>query len=247
MNLTTEKPILFNTEMVKAILQGRKTSTRRIIKGNIPNDATWGYTFFTPKNHVSFRGTFGGQYGEKFFKPPYWIEDILYVRETWQEWTDDMCTCYECHGCNHGDYIYKAGYGDDEGIKWRPSIHMPKKAARIFLKVTDIKAQQIQNITEDEAKEEGIKSYTKDEKVYKYAVNDDWWMDYCNKHKKVGTWWQQMPTTAKEAFKYLWSSCGYKWPKCWDANPWVWVIKFEICENGGIVKCQENTDVHGQI
>ena len=77
------KPILFNTEMVRAILDGRKTCTRRIVKGFIPDDAIWGYTVFTPKGYISCRGTFPVGYGEKFFKLPYQKGDILYVRETW--------------------------------------------------------------------------------------------------------------------------------------------------------------------
>lgn len=78
------KPILFNTEMVRAILDGKKTCTRRIVKGAIPDDAMWGYTMFTPKGCVSCRGVYADEYGEKFFRLPYQQGDILYVRETWQ-------------------------------------------------------------------------------------------------------------------------------------------------------------------
>lgn len=77
------KPILFNTEMVQAILDGRKTCTRRIVKGAIPDDAMWGYTMFTPKGCISCRGVYADEYGEKFFRLPYQQGDILYVRETW--------------------------------------------------------------------------------------------------------------------------------------------------------------------
>lgn len=77
------KPILFNTEMVRAILDGRKTCTRRIVKDGIPDDAMWGYTAFTPKGYISCRGVYADGYGEGFFKLPYQPGDILYVRETW--------------------------------------------------------------------------------------------------------------------------------------------------------------------
>lgn len=77
------KPILFNTDMVRAIMQNMKKATRRAIKGFIPDDAIWGYTAFTPKGYISCRGTFAVGYGEKFFRLPCQPGDILYVRETW--------------------------------------------------------------------------------------------------------------------------------------------------------------------
>ncbi|AZV56058.1 hypothetical protein [Clostridium sp. AWRP] len=246
MNLTTERPVLFNTQMVQAILQGRKTSTRRIMKNLSIKDCE--ATLKNGKKYKRYTLTNVDRYGNEsedfwFDGPiediahdkdiiayaPYKVGDILYVRETFCP--DYFDNSFENRNAYEADYD-KSKVGDCvPEPKWRPSIHMPKKVARLFLKVTDVKAQRLQDITEDEAKAEGIKSYTKDEKVYKYAVSDDWWMEYCNKHKKAGTWWQQMPTTAKEAFKYLWNSCGYKWPKCWDANPWVWVIELEKVKN----------------
>ena len=85
------KPILFNTEMVRAILDGRKGATRRIVKGFIPDDAVWGYTAFTHKGYISCRGTFADGDGEKFFKLPCEPGDILYVRETWEHF--ECCCC----------------------------------------------------------------------------------------------------------------------------------------------------------
>lgn len=132
------KPILFNTEMVRAILDGRKDATRRIVKGFIPDDAVWGYTAFTPKGYISCRGTFADGYGGIFFKLPCKPGDILYVRETW-------CAVGKDTERNVGflpgeQYLYKA---DDFGLasikRWHPSIHMPKEAARIWLKVTDVR------------------------------------------------------------------------------------------------------------
>ncbi|APM39411.1 hypothetical protein [Clostridium kluyveri] len=214
------KPIIFNTKMIKAILESRKTQTRRIIKEYIPEDAKWGYTFFTPKHHVSFRGIFDGQYGEKFYKLPYWIGDILYVRETFANtWTPD----------GKEGFVYKADgepskfpyWGNANQCKdevWIPSIHMPKKAARIFLKVTDIKVQRIQDITEDEAKKEGIKekaSYNHYSQKFFNGLDDNY----------------------KYGFGKLWDSCGYKWPNSWSGNPWVWVFEFEKIDIG---------EVHGE-
>lgn len=224
------KPILFNTEMVRANLDGRKSCTRRLVKGFVPDDAIWGYTAFTPKGYISCRGTFADGYGEKFFKLPYQPEDILYVRETWNKGLER--------------YMYRADYSDTEKfyqggkeieMKWYPSIRMPKEAARIWLKCTDVRVERLQEITESGAKAEGIRGYTKDGNLYKYAVTDDWWIDYHNKHKEIvtGTWWQDMPRTAKDAFSYLWNSTIKKSDLDlygWNANPWVWTIEYERCE-----------------
>jgi len=224
------KPILFNTEMVRANLDGRKSCIRRLVKGFVPDDAIWGYTAFTPKGYISCRGTFADGYGEKFFKLPYQPGDIIYVRETWYKGLER--------------YMYRADYSDTEKfyqggkeieMKWHPSIRMPKEAARIWLKCTDVRVERLQEITESGAKTEGIRGYTKDGNLYKYAVTDDWWIDYHNKHKEIvtGTWWQDMPRTAKDAFSYLWNSTIKKSDLDlygWNANPWVWTIEYERCE-----------------
>lgn len=204
------KPILFNTEMVRANLDGRKTCTRRIVKGFIPNDAVWGYTAFTPKGCISCRGTFADGYGEKFFKLPYQPCDILYVRETWEHFE---CCC--CEGDEHGNcyrepqqsvlnkscgcYMYRATdeiYGD---ARWHPSIHMPKEAARIWLKVTDVRVERLQDMTDDDAEAEGCFDYTSTA----LGFPDVW------------------DSTIKKSDLDRYG---------WDANPYVWVIEFERCE-----------------
>lgn len=192
------KPILFNTEMVRAILDGRKTCTRRIVKDGIPDDAMWGYTAFTPKGSISCRGVYADGYGEGFYKLPYQPGDILYVRETWSEWTDG--------------YLYKAWNspfpqaGESPVMKWHPSIHMPKEAARIWLKVTNVWVERLQDITADDIRSEGLSS------IAVHAGN--------------------MEIALKE-WKKLWNSTIKKSDLdrygC-DANPWVWVIGFERCE-----------------
>ena len=146
---TAIKSILFNTEMVRAILDGRKTCTRRIVKDDIPDDAMWGYTAFTPKGYISCRGIYADGYGEGFYKLPYQPGDILYVRETFIQ------------AAAH-TFWYKA---DDnswmpEGLHWKPSIHMPKEAARIWLKVTDVRVERLQDMTDDDAEAEGCFDYT---------------------------------------------------------------------------------------
>ena len=188
-------PILFNTEMVRAILDGRKDATRRIVKGFIPDDAVWGYTAFTPKGYISCRGTFADGYGEKFFKLPCEPGNILYVRETWKK-------------APNGYYYYEDWQRNDiaDVTKWKPSIHMPKEAARIWLKVTDVRVARSQEITIDGIRNEGISSM---------AVHAG-----------------DMEIALKE-WKNLWNSTIKKTDLDsygWDANPWVWVIEFERCE-----------------
>ena len=218
------KPILFNTEMVRGILDGRKDATRRIVKGFIPDDAVWGYTAFTPKGYISCRGTFADGYGEKFFKLPCEPGDILYVRETWQCWRAHR---YEATA----DIRFRAG-GDDVRLQfangntdsidrldydtfvhkwfshnreWKPSLFMPKVAARIWLKVTDVRVERLQEITIDGIRNEGLSS------MAVHAGDME---------------------IAMEEWKNLWNSTIKK-PDInhygWDANPWVWIIEFERC------------------
>lgn len=208
------KPILFNTEMVEAVLDGIKHCTRRVVKGYIPKDAKFGYTAFTPKGYISCRGIFEDGYGEKFFKMPYQKGDILYVRETWFK------------GLKR--YMYRADYTDSEkyyqngeevNMKWKPSIHMPKEAARIWLKVTDVRVERLQDITPKDAENEG--------------VGNLFYEDIGYSEKNYGTEVDPEYGIAKEQFAWLWDSTIKKSDLDrygWEANPWVWVIKFERCE-----------------
>jgi hypothetical protein len=196
------KPILFNTEMVRAILDGRKDATRRIVKGFIPDDAVWGYTAFTPKGYISCRGTFADGYGEKFFKLPCEPGDILYVRETWKK-------------APNGYYYYEDWQRNDiaDVTKWKPSIHMPKEAARIWLKVTDVRVERLHEITEDGAKAEGVI----DNRGFIHSPE--------NEYDRIHT--------AREHFIKIWNDTIKKSNlNCygWDANPYVWIIEFERCE-----------------
>lgn len=219
------KPILFNTEMVRANLEGRKSCTRRIVKGFIPNDAKWGYTAFTPKGCISCRGTFADGYGEKFFKLPCEPRDILYVRETWQCWRAHR---YEATA----DIRFRAG-GDDVRLQfangntdsinrldydsfvhkwfshngeWKPSLFMPKEAARIFLKVTDVRVERLQEITVDGIRNEGLSSMAVHAGDMEIALKE---------------WEKLWNSTIKKSDLDRYG---------WEANPWVFVYEFERCE-----------------
>lgn len=196
------KPILFNAEMVRAILDGRKTCTRRLIKPQPDKKHIYPLGFVTDSTEKKEVGCFGfaaNEYGGsiQYVKPPYRYApgDILYVRETWKK-------------APNGYYYYEDWQRNDiaDVTKWKPSIHMPKEAARIWLKVADVRVERSQEITIDGIRNEGISSM---------AVHAG-----------------DMEIALKE-WKNLWNSTIKKnRPDSygWDANPWVWVIEFERCE-----------------
>ena len=221
------KPILFNTEMVRAILNGRKTVTRRVIKqsSNKTFDPFW--ECYTNDNGKVV-----------LLKAPYSPGDILYVRETFAK----------CQ--NAESYVYKAdfdGYAAEvflPRMKWRPSIHMPKDAARIFLRVTDVRLERLQDITVDGINREGVDvepppicrkgDPTESERAAfaKLTVQkQDEYISTLARHTYMG--WCKYADDLFVAWKNLWDSTikpadipFYGW----DANPWVRVIEFERCE-----------------
>ena len=182
------KPILFSTSMVQAILDGRKTQTRRVIKPQ-------------PNSKAEYKGT---EIGKHVFetdidmwhiKSPYQPGQVLWVRETWSM-IDDM---------PYDNYVYRTDYGTTEDdsfppsmFKWKPSIHMPREAARIFLKVKGVRVERVQDITEDEAIKEGAKAYGQNN---------------CS------------GTSARIAFAEIWDKTTTEHE--WRTNPWVWVYEFE--------------------
>lgn len=252
--LQVAKPILFNTEMVKAILEGRKTVTRRCVKYKYDNTEMKMHTDKYGTRLIEIQRDVEGEThgknpdGSTWHKLLAYIEktapfkkgDILYVRETWgcyqETWADASYFLYRAdYPEGATTYLYSDGEHVCDLPKWKPSIHMPKEATRIFLKVKDVRVERLQEITEPQAEREGIRGYSKDGKLYKYAVTDDWWIGFHEKHRKsfTGSWWQDMPRTARKAFSYLWNSTIKKEDfdtYGWDASPYVWVIEFERIE-----------------
>lgn len=191
------KPILFNTEMVRAILDGRKTVTRRVIRWDkVDNALSCPYrrkNIEIPDDKII----------ERLCGAPYCMADILYVRETWTI----LPVTPGGHFRQGGVYYYKAD-GDMRpdryrGNGWHPSIHMPKEAARIFLRVQDVHAERVQEITGAECVREGIPQESLKEVGEAFTVGQfaDLW-----------------DSTVKPADLPRYG---------WDANPWVWVINFE--------------------
>lgn len=190
------KPILFNTEMVRAILDRRKTCTRRVIKLPENMDGIPVGKGGDSSNPLGF------MYPGCIKRPQYQPGDILYVRETWKK-------------APNGYYYYEDWQRNDiaDVTKWKPSIHMPKEAARILLKVTDVRVERLQEITEEGAKKEGAI----DNRGFIHSPDNE----YDSVH------------TAREHFAEIWDSTIKKSNLDrygWDANPWVWVIEFERCE-----------------
>lgn len=195
------KPILFNTEMVRAILDGRKSCTRRICKDaneyTVPDmefynadKRTYAVHNFVDKEHTEQLST-----AERTC--PICTGDILYVRETWKE-------------APKGYYYYEDWQRNDiaDITKWKPSIHMPKEAARIWLKVMNVRVERLQEISAESALAEGADKY----------IHTNGGLD------------ENMTITS---FIGIWNSTIKKSDidrYGWDANPWVWVIEFERCE-----------------
>ncbi|WP_251205354.1 hypothetical protein [Acetatifactor aquisgranensis] len=197
-------PILFNGDMVRAILDGRKTVTRRVIRfpvnsftGRIPiaDDVRVSTNTLWSKEVSFFEGsvTFG-------VRPPYGIGDILYVRETWHKYKKRVGHGENCRLREFYGYKASIANSEDASEKWRPSIHMPKQAARIWLKVTDVRAERLKDIDALGCQREGVD-------ITRNGV-----------FKRFSSLWESS-IRKEEIDRYG-----------WDANPWVWVIEFERCE-----------------
>lgn len=226
------RPILFNTEMTRAVLDGRKTQTRRVIrpqpksklayismghragKWSYPGEDAWWYwgdeSFRLPDDLTE-------EDKDRYWTPPCRTGDILYVRETWAPmYPDNVSTevvgyMYKADDGRMDEKEYGRAYPDGKGWTWpgiwRPSIHMPKKAARIFLMVTNVTVERLQDITPEECEQEGALISNPLIRQDKDAYSSD----------------------IRTEFSQIWDSTIR--PKDrpmygWDADPWVFVISF---------------------
>ncbi len=226
------KPILFNTAMVRAILDGEKTCTRRIIKEEIPEGyKPLGFVLYPTDDKELGNLVFGGKGANVYYaKPPYKVGDILYVRETWTNTlTPDgnVGFAYKADG-EPENFLWWGNAKKGKWEVWMPSIHMPKEAARIFLKVTSVRAERLKDITDEGCLNEGIREFTKDGVVKKYDTEPNMYS------------WEKMSRTPIEAYEKLWNSTlkfilkreWNGWTNLVEFNPWVWVIEFERVEKG---------------
>ena len=249
-----EKPILFNTEMVKAILAGRKTQTRRLIrpqpKGQLSyifggsHPGKWTYMSRSEAKAWDVDESVIHEEEGKFWTPPCHGDDVLYVRETWnygyvdtdwkegcppEAWFNELDLDEKFMPFLHeiSRFWYLADNDDPlYGLKWKPSIHMPKAAARIWLKVKRVRVERLQDISYDDVQAEGM--------------DMDAWYEYDE--------WQHQTSDGLAAdgihviYETMRGFFGHKvWDATmqsleqyekygWDANPWVWVIEFERVE-----------------
>lgn len=207
--MTKEHPILFNGAMVRAILSGQKTQTRRVLKQATGPSLSVDMSEDSPGvAELSWlHGAGPGHDVEEeiarvpcpFGKPG----DRLWVRETWMDLTGTGISHWDVATGKRARYAYGAesppGSESDEarkdfGLKWRPSIHMPRQACRLVLEVTDVRVGRLQAISEADARAEGVDP--------------------------------EMPDECVLAFQRLWESING--PANWDSNPWVWVIEFKV-------------------
>lgn len=208
--MSKEIPILFSTPMVQAILEGRKTQTRRIVKQHIQReDIGSGASCF------SVYDSYGAQYYNEQETEPYTLADfqkwkpgdLLWVRETWTT---------EGHTTKH--YAYRADHDSISNVgRWKPSIHMPKTAARIWLQVESVGVERLQDISEEDAISEGINWIDVEPEVGMRAYRD-----YVNCENDF--------LTPIQSYATLWQSING--PESWEQNPFVWVIKFKRIERG---------------
>lgn len=224
------KPILFNTEMVRAILDGRKTCTRRIVKpqqliGMLPDKCKNG----APEKFLKEKKLMFKPYCDMTdielintaYKASYQPGDILYVRETWSE------------GYEEGTYIYRASdklaglptFKESSKLIYHPSIHMPKEAARIWLKIMNVRAERLQEMKPVDVIKEGaypdcwdcLNTYGESGSQCCYGTEEQ-----CSQCDEVMMEWEKLWTsTIKKSDLDCYG---------WDANPWVWVIEFDRCE-----------------
>lgn len=210
------KPILFNTEMVRAILDGRKSCTRRIVKlqqlvGLLPGKCKNGVPEeFLKKKKLMFKPYCDMTDIELIntaYKVPYKPGDVLYVRETWHKYLKRVGSGENCRLQEFFGYRASIANSEDAEGPWKPSIHMPKEAARIFLRVTNVRVERLQDITVEDALAEGMDKYIRlNGELDENSIITSF----------IGIW----NSTIKKSNLDFYG---------WDANPYVWVIEFERC------------------
>lgn len=220
-----ERPILFSTEMVQAIMAGRKTQTRRVVKPQPEpvKDAPGRWKFLMKKNgrmqagsNVETKDLNSKFFGILEFCPYGQPGDVLWVRETFCRLSPEHIITtpfvYKANADEESEEVRKEYINNGHAYRWKPSIHMPKKAARIWLRVKEVRVERIKQISEKDCQAEGAPL----------------------------TPWEGINGDSGECYKYgfinIWNSIhGTGWTKyAWNSNPWVWVVEFEVLSTTGM-------------
>lgn len=218
----TDRPILFSGAMVRAILEGRKTQTRRVLKSPPPPECGIHYmlgneSWLDTENRTPLRHTWEAWGGPLFYgRPegylcgshtvpmPYAPGDRLWVRETWAAVEPNIAPPEFPDG-----RLFRASWPYEPECKpvWKPSIHMPRWASRLTLVVKDVRVQRLQEIGEADAQAEGVLI---SERLEELGTED----------------WPEFPADYRDAFHVLWDSLNAKRGYGWDVNPWVVAVTF---------------------
>lgn len=231
-----ERPILYNGEMVRAILDGRKTMTRRVVKQQPIGLTGAGSLWFNPPYKGLIYDNNEGQ-PDLIRRCPYGQPgDRLWVRETWLqlngEGSEPDALCYKSDDSILWLHDGKLGYQnckasdliDPGNDKWKPSIFMPHWASRVTLEITEVRVERLQEISEEDVEKEGMG----------YLIDNGWHRPDCiqwpSRYDEKGVCCEQGGCSCpdyydKESFPFLWDSINKKYP--WESNPWVWVISFK--------------------
>lgn len=209
------KPMIFNTEMVQALLDGRKVQTRRPVKHQPFFSTSIISSWVFPRNNADVKNGKSGLFYPNAKESvlalsAYSVGDLIYVRETFRLLdSNDRCDCE--YPCNHPRQGYPAYFSDDRDNerKWKPSIHMPRWASRLTLKVTGVRVERVQDISDQDAVKEGV--FTDN------PLHANW---------------------ASAEFSRIWHLI---YPGSWERNDWVWVIDFEVIRQNvdEYIKAQE--------
>lgn len=201
-----ERPILFSAPMVRAILEGRKTQTRRIVKPQ-PDRIIGKYPAIDDFGDLEAIHCPYGQPGDRL-----WVRETWAINHNWDSFYPDTDMTFEDMGLFYrsDENTERDTFGFGSHGKWRPSIHMPRAASRILLEVQDVRIERLQDISENDAIAEGVKE----------GCFTGHYVDYADQDYQFDN--------AKDSFRSLWQSIHG--PESWDANPWVWVVTFKLVQ-----------------
>lgn len=228
------RPIIFSGPMIRALLDGRKTMTRRIVNGVPPAPSVDNVVDTNPRHQLPYLDSYcsGVSTSENprgmseqwcwwtrddrpgpQFKVRFAPGDLLLVKETWARVGDNPDDIHACPDLTRHAY-YRADEVSEMGLKWRSPIYMPRWASRLTLKVTGVKVERVQDISEGDATAEGMHKFAGDLGLWGFDPK--------------GTPGPLVGGSAREAFGHLWDYLHHPGPHCWNANPFIAAISFDV-------------------